>query len=300
MSFATRLAPVIRFPLTRIILGTAAVFGALLVTRALIERVYEGLDLGPVRFFSIPAVLAVLLGVSLAYVGYVRLVERRAVTELSREGALREAGAGLLVGFSLLGGTIGVLAALGYYQVEAVNPWSTIVSAFAVALFAAWWEELVFRGVLFRVLEESLGTWLALGISAAIFGAVHLGAPNWSVLGLIAIALEAGVLLGAAFVLTRRLWSAIGIHLGWNFGNAFFGVSTGGNRGLFEATVAGPELLSGGADVGRSPIALALVSVVAVFVLVRAHRRGHFRRPFWRRPGDTAPLGTKAVTSSVR
>lgn len=285
MSLTTRLAPVVRFPLTRILLGAAAVIGALLLTRALIEGAYEVLGLGPGGFFSIPAVMAVVVAVSLAYAGYVRLVERRAVTELSREGAFPEAGAGLLVGFSLLAGTIGVLAALGYYQVDALNPWSgTLVSAFAVALFAAWWEELLFRGLLFRILEESLGTWLALGISAAIFGAVHVVAPDWSVLGLIAIALEAGVLLGAAFVLTRRLWAAIGIHLGWNFGNACFDVSDGGSQGLFEASMRGPELLTGGADPGRSPVALALVSAVAVFVLVRAYRKGHVRRPFWRRP----------------
>ncbi len=280
---------VIRFPLTRIILGTAAVFGALLITRALIEGLYERFDLGPVRFFSIQAVAAAVLGVSLAYVWYVRFVERRPVDELSRQGALAETGAGLLVGFSLLAGTIGALALLGYYQIDAVNPWNTVISAFTMALFAAWWEELVFRGVVFRILEESLGTWLALAVSAAIFGLVHIGTPNWSLLGLIAIALEAGVLLCAAFVLTRRLWAAIGIHLGWNFGNAFFGVSTGGTRGLFEASVSGPELLSGGADVGRSPIAVALVAAVAVLVLVRAHRREHFQRPFWRRPPEASP-----------
>ena len=286
MSFATRLVPVVRFALTRIVLGAAAVFGALLLTRALIEGVYESLDLGPVRFFSIQAVVAVVFAVSLAYVWYVRLVERREVTEMSRPGALRETGAGLLAGFTLLGVTIGVLAVLGYYQVEAMNPWPTVISAFTVALFAAWWEELVFRGIVFRILEESLGTWLALGMSAALFGLVHIGSPNWSVLGVIAIALEAGVLLGAAYVLTRRLWLPIGIHLGWNFSNAFFGVSTGGNRGLLEASVSGPELVSGGADVGRSPIAVAVVSAVAIFVLVRAHRQGRFRRPFWRRRPD--------------
>ena len=113
---------------------------------------------------------------------------------------------------------------------------------------------------------------------------MHVVAPDWSVLGLIAIALEAGVLLGAAFVLTRRLWAAIGIHLGWNFGNACFDVSDGGSQGLFEASMRGPELLTGGADPGRSPVALALVSAVAVFVLVRAYRKGHVRRPYWRRP----------------
>ena len=279
MTLPAWLDRVVRFPLTRIVLGTSAVVGALLFTRAVIEGLYKVLDLGPVRFFSIQAVVAAILAISLAYAWYVRLVERRTVDELSRRGALREAGAGALVGFSLLAGTIAVLAALGYYQVDAVNPWSTLAQAFTVALFAAWWEELVFRGLFFRILEGSLGTWFALGISAAIFGAVHIGGPNWSVLGVIAIALEAGVLLGAAYVLTRRLWLAIGIHLGWNFGNAFFGVSTGGNRGLFEASLTGPELLTGGADVGRFP-----------------HRGGARFGRGHRRPGQGAPAGAVQAT----
>ncbi len=54
---------VVRFPLTKIVLGTAAVFGALLATRALIEWLYELLDLVRVRFFSIPAVAAAILAV---------------------------------------------------------------------------------------------------------------------------------------------------------------------------------------------------------------------------------------------
>ena len=67
---------VVRFPLTKIVLGTAAVFGALLATRALIEWLYELLDLVPVRFFSIPAVAAAILAVSVANARYVRLTVR--------------------------------------------------------------------------------------------------------------------------------------------------------------------------------------------------------------------------------
>ena len=69
----------------------------------------------------------------------------------------------------------------------------------------------------------------------------------------------------------------------------YFGVSTGGNRGLFEASVSGPELLSGAADVGRSPIAITLVAAVAIFVPVRGIGGEHFQRPFWRCPPETPP-----------
>jgi membrane protease YdiL (CAAX protease family) len=31
------------------------------------------------------------------------------------------------------------------------------------------------------------------------------------------ISLEAGVMLGAFYALTDRLWVSIGVHIGWNF-----------------------------------------------------------------------------------
>ena len=210
-------------------------------------------------------------------------MERRSVAELSGDGALRESGVGAVVGFTLLAGSVAAIAALGYYHVDAVNPWTTLIPPFAAALLAAWWEELLFRGILFRIMEESLGTWFALVISAALFGFVHIATPGWTPLGLLAIAVEAGVLLGGAYVLTRRLWLAIGIHFGWNFANGLFGVSTAGWEGLLESRLSGPYLFTGGGDVGQSVVAVLLVSAVSIVVLVRAHRAGHVMRPFWRR-----------------
>jgi hypothetical protein len=56
----------------------------------------------------------------------------------------------------------------------------------------------------------------ALGSTALIFGALHAanrGATGWST---IAVALSGGLVLGAAFILTRRLWLPIGIHFAVN------------------------------------------------------------------------------------
>ena len=84
----------------------------------------------------------------------------------------------------------------------------------AVLLMA--WEELRDRGILFRLLEQNLGTWGALGLSAVAFGFSHWknpGATWWSSL---AIALEGGVLLAALYAATRSLWIPIGVHWSWN------------------------------------------------------------------------------------
>lgn len=278
------LGRVARFPLTRIVLGFAAIIGAIAVAQELVDRLHELLGFGPLRLGSIQHTLPLVLAAHFTYVGYTRVMERRSVAELAGDGALREAGAGAAVGFMLLASSIAAIAGLGYYHVDAVNPWTTLIPPFAAALLAAWWEELVFRGVLFRITEESLGTWFALVISAALFGIVHVSTPGWTPLGLLAIAVEAGVLLGAAYVLTRRLWLAIGIHFGWNFANGLFGVSTAGWKGLLESRLSGPYLITGDGDVGQSLLAVLLVSAVAIVVLVQAHRAGHVVRPFWRRP----------------
>ena len=64
---------------------------------------------------------------------------------------------------------------------------------------------------------DRFGLWGALGISALIFGFAHMINPSASIWSSVAIAIEAGVLLGAAYKYTNSLWFPIGIHWAWNF-----------------------------------------------------------------------------------
>jgi membrane protease YdiL (CAAX protease family) len=113
-------------------------------------------------------------------------------------------------------------------------------------------EELLFRGVLFRIVENLLGTWGALEISGALFGVIHLLNPHATLWGAISIALEAGLMLGAAYAATRTLWAHIGLHFGWNFiqVGVFGGTASGSDHtytGLFQSISNGPIILTGGA-----------------------------------------------------
>jgi CAAX prenyl protease-like protein len=51
----------------------------------------------------------------------------------------------------------------------------------------------------------------------ADFRPAHLLNPNATLVAGLAIALEAGVMLAAAYLLTSRLWLSMGIHFAWNF-----------------------------------------------------------------------------------
>jgi uncharacterized protein len=219
-----------------------------------------------------------------AYRTYVKVIEKRAITELSGPKALRELSAGVLLGALLLSLTIGVLAALGVYQVTGFNGWSAIFTTLPGFVLAAVLEETVMRGVVFRILEQWLGSWIALAISAALFGLLHLLNPGVTLLNAGAVMLEAGVLLAAAYMLTRRLWLCIGIHFAWNFtqGGVFSAaVSGGATTGLLQSKLVGPVWLTGGAFGAEASVIAVLVCLAAGGVLLfAARRRGHVIKAF--------------------
>ena len=278
---------IIQFGLTRIILAALAILAATVLVQLVVGGVQGGLGLGPLRVDTLQYVIPLVIAVHFAYVGFVRLVERRRAQELSGKGAVRETGAGIAVGAGLLATSVVIIAVLGHYQVTGSNPVSVVLPAFAMSVAAGYVEEVVFRGVLFRIVEESLGTWIALLLTSALFGFAHMANPNATLFSSLAIALEAGVLLGAAYVLTRRLWLAVGIHFAWNFTQGgIFGVRVSGFTmdGLLESTLSGPTLLSGGEfGVEASIFALVLGVGTGAWFLVKAGRKGHFIAPFWRR-----------------
>ncbi|MGI5864758.1 MAG: CPBP family intramembrane glutamic endopeptidase [Myxococcales bacterium] len=282
---ATLFRRIIEFPVTNLVLGTLFVAGPVVLIDLLLG------SFGASRFSRDLAgdagSLVAILAVCGAYVGYVRFVERRSVVELGRERLVVEFGAGLALGALLFVATVLSLWLLGACTIETGEGWRSLRYAITISLCAGFFEELWMRGVLFRVIEKSLGSWIALAISALVFGFAHAGNPNASVQGMIAIALEAGILLAAAFICSRRLWLPIGLHAAWNFTQGgVFGAPVSGApaHGYFAAKFSGSELLTGGAfGPEASIVAVVVCLTAAVGLLVLARRRGRFVPPFWRR-----------------
>jgi hypothetical protein len=180
---------------------------------------------------------------------YTRAIERRAVTELSPHPAARELIVGFVAGTLCIALVFGVLTASNSYHITGVSTGSVLWVALLSSLVTGVFEELLFRGVLFRLVEDSWGSYAALAVSSLFFGAAHLFNPNATWLSAVAIMVEAGVFLGAAYMLTRRLWLPIGIHTGWNFTEGgVFGAAESGTtpHGWLQSTISGPAWLSGG------------------------------------------------------
>lgn len=214
-----------------------------------------------------------------AYAWVVRRTERRAPVEVAFAGAGGSLGRGLAIGLAMFGSVIAVIAVAGGYHVAGVGSVTVTLGLLGFLVAGATTEEVLFRGVLFRVVEERAGTWGAMALTAVLFGAMHLPNPGATVWGATAIAVEAGLMLAAAYAATRTLWLPIGLHLGWNFAAAgIFGTEVSGSgmaQGLLHGVTSGPTALSGGAFGPEASVVAVLAGLVLTVVFLRlAHRRG--------------------------
>ncbi|MFN3344602.1 MAG: lysostaphin resistance A-like protein [Chloroherpetonaceae bacterium] len=240
-------------------------------------------------FLKLIGMILTLVATYLVYYGLVRGMEgRRYVSELSLKGALLELIGGLGIGAGLLALSTLLLWLFEFYKVDAVNDVSELFAArhIPLSLGAGFFEELAFRAILFRIVEEKLGSWIALFISSLFFGIVHIANPNATLFSSVAIAVEAGILLGAAYMLTRRVWFAVGIHIAWNYvQGAVFGIAVSGTevKGLISSHLEGNELFSGGAfGAEASLITLVVCTTAGVLLLWKSHQNGMFVQPFWK------------------
>jgi membrane protease YdiL (CAAX protease family) len=225
----------------------------------------------------------------LAYELVIRRLGRHPRDDYRDRFALRRLGTGIGAGFLIFSLAVGVAALAGVYRIIGKGDFSDFLPALlAAAVFPAISEELVFRGILFRWLEEFGGSWLALLLTSAFFGAAHLANPNASPIAAVGIAFEAGVMLGAAYMLTRSLWLPMGIHAGWNFTQGeIYDVPVSGTdaHGLVEAQLSGPPLLTGnGFGLEASVIAIVIATLFGLYLLWLAIRKGELIRPMWLRP----------------
>ena len=198
---------------------------------------------------------------------------------------------------------VGIAALLGGYTIVG---WGGSTSLLQILFFgglqAGFLEELILRGIVFRYLEETVGSWLALLLSALLFGFLHAGNDNATLLSSVAISMEAGVLLGGAYMLTRNLWFAIGIHAGWNVVQGYiWDVAVSGEAvdGMLDSRATGDPLISGGAfGLEASVVAMVVATGAGLAIVWLAARRGNVVKPMWARDRNLPPLEQDRIAVS--
>ena len=290
---------ILSHPLFLFVVGLFCTAGIMIAGAASIGKIipFIGLAGNPLGFLLAASVTAA--ACVLGYYLFTRFIEQRPFADFGLDRAIPEFGYGLAVGALVMAAVVAVIAAFGGYKIVGYNLSSTVViETLAIAIISGIPEEILLRGLAFRFLEKWLGSIAALSLSALLFGFLHISNPNASAFAATAIAIEAGILLGAIYMVTRRLWAAIGLHMAWNsVQGGVFGIKVSGTdvKGLIVSQPSGSDWITGGLFGAEASIpALVICTAIGLYFLWRAYDEDKFVLFSWHRfkTGEAEPTVT--------
>ena len=223
---------------------------------------------------NIPIFLITAVVLLLLYNLLIRYVEANDACKIAPRKDISSIGNGLFIGFSYFIIVTVTMSLCGYYHIKSIQfDWEKQLFSFTLFFLVAVSEEIFFRGILFRMINRRWNLWAALVISALIFGGLHIFNDNATLWSSIAIAIEAGSLLGAAYAYSKNLWLPIGIHWIWNYtqGNILgFPVSGEDNvTSIITPEISGPQWLTGGSFGAEASVISAVIGLLISLWFIR-------------------------------
>lgn len=262
----SRKQKIFNHPVTVIIFGIlTCLIVPVFIKVAILQPLFGLLDISETISKSIQGIITAAV-ILFTYRLFVKRFEKREATELSKENLAKELVFGFLGGFLLISFITLFFYLLGYYTAASVNHFSVLIKPLIIFIVMGVWEEVIFRGLIFRITESKLGTVWALIISSLIFGFVHVSNDNFNFLSGLAIALELGLLTGITFSITRRLWVPIALHIGWNISFIFYGTIVSGATefpSFIVSKLRGANLITGGMFGPENSIITIVFSLIA-------------------------------------
>ena len=272
-------------PITKIILALLTFLAVVIIGQQIAVKLLDLTSLDK-DYRNLLKGLFVSASCVLSYILFFKKYDKRTVTEFEAKGLAKNLIIGASIGFILQSLTILVIYLNGSYSVISINPVSFILIPFALMFTVAIIEEILVRGIIFRIMEEKLGSYVSLTISSLLFGVLHLANPHSTLISSICIT-TAGFLMGTAFIYSRNLWMPIALHFAWNFTQSgIFGAITSGNdktKSLLEAKIQGQEFITGGAFGPEGSIqAIAFCTIGTIIILILSRKQNKIIKPYWK------------------
>ncbi len=195
MSNKTVLYKIINYPVTRIIVGIiVCLFIPYSIKEFITKPILELIFSQNIIAKSIQHIISIIV-ILVSYVLLYKYYEKRVISEFSIKNSFKEIIVGFCGGFIVISIIIFTLFLLGYYKILSINDFSIFLLPLITVFLLALYEEILYRGIIYRITEKWIGTNLALIIPSLIFGISHLPNKNATFLYIIG-ATFGGFLLG--------------------------------------------------------------------------------------------------------
>ncbi|QSW91193.1 CPBP family intramembrane metalloprotease [Flavobacterium endoglycinae] len=285
METLTRKQKIFNFPVVKILLALLTFMAVVIISQQIAAKL---LALTPLDkdYRNLLKGLFVSFSCIFSYILFFKKYDKRTITEFATKGLAKNLLIGISIGFILQSCTILVMYLNGNYSIVNINPVSFILIPFTIMFTVAIIEEILVRGIIFRIVEEKLGSYISLTISSVLFGILHLANPHGTLISGICITM-AGFMLGAAFIYSRNLWFPIALHFAWNFTQSgIYGAITSGNEktnSLLEAKIQGPEFITGGEFGPEGSIqAIVFCALGTILLLALSRKQNKIVKPYWK------------------
>jgi hypothetical protein len=271
---------ILQYPLVKILVGLIICYIPLLLVNILIMKPISASlmmsdETGRVIRFIVNSVLIFIL-----YYWFIKWTEDYSSFDWFFKNIGRDMLIGSLLAIISVSFVILILRVINVYRVVNINVhFTSILYLIIIFAFMSILEEVLYRGVVYRIIENKLGSVLALIISGLFFGLFHYFNQDASVISVIAASIG-GVLLGLMYTISRQLWMPIAFHWFWNFTQVFFGSRLSGSdeylkNAVINADFVGADRLTGGkAGIENSYLTLLLTVILVFLLFYKANKDG--------------------------
>ncbi len=252
----------------------------------LVSEVFPRLQEPVATYVDIVRLLVSIPLILISYQWYCRSYEKRSAFEIDPNDGIVQWVLGATVAAVMVLVFVGLIELVGDYRIVEVRGGTRLLVNFLTFTAGALLQDMVLLCILYRLLEEFIGTWVSLLISLSLFGVVHLLNAEQSIASAVML-MFSSLIIVAPFILTRKLWVTWGFHAGWNFMQAgVFGMMNSGVafKGWFVAEIAGPEWVTGG-SIGLEGTyhSMAIDFLIGLAVMFLAVRYQKIVKPRWAR-----------------
>ncbi len=283
----TLILTILNFPILLIIIGIILINVPTFILRSIAQLLLSAFSVDNKTAIAVVIFCVRLITVYFAYTLFTKIFEKRKADELLFDiSTLKEFSLGGLIGLMTITVVIGLMWIMGGYSIVGINYSATVLDSFLYNFFFAFLQDIVYFAIIFRIIEKSLGSIIAVAIASVILGFKHLLFPGYTIWSALAQTIEAGVLFSAFFILTRRIWLLFGFHFMWNF------IQTGviGDpkirelKSILISNYSGPNIITG-EPVGLEASILTFIigTGLGIYFLYRVYKKGNLVLPFWKR-----------------
>ncbi|MGD6886929.1 CPBP family intramembrane glutamic endopeptidase [Staphylococcus shinii] len=140
-------------------------------------------------------------------------------------------------------------------------------------------EEITFRGILLKYIEDKSNSIFAIILTSVLFSFVHLF--NGKLVGidfylLIIAGTIAGIMYGIACYMYQSIWASILLHMFWNIGGIFVITNSKEDYGILQYLINSSNVFITGGDYGIDASIISILSYMLVIIILLFRKR-HLR-----------------------